>query len=44
MVRTITFVSDPYPGSTSDKDIVSHCGLVEKLHRGDLVLADKGFL
>ena len=41
---TITFVSDPYPGSTSDKAIVAHCGLVQKLHRGDLILADKGFL
>lgn len=40
----ITFVSNLYPGSTSDKAIVAHCGILEQLECGDLILADKGFL
>jgi len=40
----ITFVSNLYPGSTSDKKIVSHCGILSLLEPGDLILADKGFL
>ncbi|XP_060875284.1 uncharacterized protein LOC132948692 [Metopolophium dirhodum] len=40
----ITYASKLYPGSTSDKKIVSHCGVLEILQPGDLVLADKGFL
>lgn len=40
----VTFVSELYPGSTSDKKITQHCGLLQKLEAGDLVLADKGFL
>ncbi|XP_072159647.1 uncharacterized protein [Bemisia tabaci] len=39
-----TFSSQLFPGSTSDKEIVRNCGLLEKLKPGDLVLADKGFL
>jgi len=40
----ITFVSKLYPGSTSNKKIVSHCGILSLLEPGDLILADKGFL
>lgn len=40
----ITFVSKLYPGSTSDKKIVSHCGILSVLEPNDLILADKGFL
>ena len=40
----ITYVSNLYPGSRSDKAIVQHCGILNQLAPGDLVLADKGFL
>jgi len=40
----ITFVSQLYPGSTSDKAITQHCGIIDQLEAGDMVLADKGFL
>lgn len=40
----ITFVSKAYPGSTSDKKIVEHSGILNQMHHGDLILADKGFL
>jgi len=40
----ITYISDCYPGSISDKAIVQDCGIVEQLVPGDMVLADKGFL
>ena len=40
----ITFISNLYPGSTSDKAIVKHCGILEQLQPGDLILADKGFI
>ncbi|XP_008184786.1 uncharacterized protein LOC103309892 [Acyrthosiphon pisum] len=40
----ITYASKLYPGSTSDKKIVGHCGVLNILEPGDLVLADKGFL
>ncbi|XP_072040085.1 uncharacterized protein [Amphiura filiformis] len=40
----ITYVSNLYPGSRSDKAIVQHCGVLSQLVPGDLVLADKGFL
>jgi len=39
----ITYDSKLYPGSTSDKKIVNHCGVLEILQPGDLVLADKDF-
>lgn len=41
---TLTYCSNLYPGSVSDKMIVKHCGILTQLERGDLVLADKGFL
>lgn len=40
----VTYASRFYPGSTSDKKIVEHCGITSQLHIGDCVLADKGFL
>lgn len=40
----VTYASRFYPGSTSDKRIVEHCGITAKFHIGDCVLADKGFL
>lgn len=40
----LTYASRFYPGSTSDKKIVEHCGITFQLRIGDCVLADKGFL
>jgi hypothetical protein len=40
----ITFVSDLYPGSISDKEITRNSKLMDKMETGDLILADKGFL
>ena len=40
---TITFVSDLFYGSESDKSITQRSGLLEQLQPGDLVVADKGF-
>ncbi|KAL2086789.1 hypothetical protein ACEWY4_017848 [Coilia grayii] len=39
----ITFVSDLYGGSTSDKAITADCGVLQHLEPGDMVMADKGF-
>jgi len=38
------FVSDVYPGSKSDEDIVSESGILAHAHRGDRWLADTGFI
>nr|CAH7749502.1 unnamed protein product [Callosobruchus chinensis] len=40
----ITYASNLYPGSVSDKKIVPHSGILDQLKAGDLVIADKGFL
>ena len=40
----ISFVSDLYPGSLSDKAIVQKCGILSHLIAGGLNLAYKGFL
>ncbi|XP_029348362.1 uncharacterized protein LOC103310650 [Acyrthosiphon pisum] len=40
----VTFVSDFFPGSTSDKTITLKSGVLSQLEPGDLILADKGFL
>jgi len=32
-----------YPGSTSDKKIEGHCGILSLFESGDLILAEKGF-
>ncbi|KAK0131456.1 hypothetical protein N1851_033859 [Merluccius polli] len=39
----ITFASDLYGGSTSDKVITADCGVLQQLEPGDMVMADKGF-
>ena len=41
----ITFVSQLYPGSLSDKEIVSRCGILhpELWEKGDSIMADRGF-
>ena len=39
----ISFVSECYEGSISDKRLVEVSGLLEKLEPGDEVMADKGF-
>ena len=40
----ISFVSDCYKGSISDKKLVEVSGLLQKLEPGDEIMADKGFL
>ena len=40
----ITYASGLFPGSTSDKQIVRHCGILNVMEPGDLIIADKGFL
>ena len=40
----ITYVSNLYPGSTSDRVIVENSGILHNFKAGDLILADKGFL
>ena len=39
----ITFASDLYGGTASDKAITADCGLLQHLQPGDMVMADKGF-
>ena len=40
---TISYVSQPWGGRTSDKFLTENCGILNKLLPGDLVLADCGF-
>ena len=40
----VTFVSDLYAGSVSDKQITNLSGLVDLCEVGDAIMADKGFL
>jgi len=40
----ISFVSDCYKGSISDKKLVEVSGLLDKLEPGDKIMANKGFL
>ena len=40
---SVTFVSDLYEGSITDRDIVEQSGLPNLLEEGDSVMADKGF-
>ena len=39
----LVYCSELYPGSTSDAAIVDHCGILDMLKPGDMILADKGF-
>ena len=40
----ITYCSNLFPGSVSDKAIVQESGILSHFKSGDLILADKGFL
>ena len=40
---SVCFISDMYGGSISDKEITSKSGFIDKLQRGDEVMADRGF-
>ena len=40
----VSFVSDLWAGSISDKQIVIESGLLDKCEQGDAIMADKGFL
>ena len=39
----MSYVSDTWGGRTSDKYFTEHCGILNRLHPGDVVLADRGF-
>ena len=40
----ISFVSQTYEGSISDRKLVEQSGLLKMLEPGDEIVADKGFL
>ena len=40
---SICFISKGWGGRVSDKVITSKCGFMQKLCRGDAVMADRGF-
>ena len=39
----VVYVSDLYPGNSSDVAIVEHSKMLSQMKPGDLILADKGF-
>ena len=40
---SVSFISKAWGGRTSDKYIAEHCGILDKILPGDIVLADRGF-
>uniref|UniRef100_A0ABD2WZ61 DDE Tnp4 domain-containing protein n=1 Tax=Trichogramma kaykai TaxID=54128 RepID=A0ABD2WZ61_9HYME len=40
----ISYISEPYGGSTSDRQIIEHSDLRQKCESGDVILADKGIM
>lgn len=40
---TVSFISKAWGGRTSDKFITEHCGYLNNILPGDLILADRGF-
>ncbi|XP_031358904.1 uncharacterized protein LOC116182512 isoform X1 [Photinus pyralis] len=40
----VSFISDLYPGRSSDKEIFNSCGILQLLEPGDSVMADKGYV
>lgn len=40
---TVSFISKAWGGRVSDKYITEHCGFLNKIQAGDLILADRGF-
>ncbi len=40
---TLTFISELYAGSVSDKELTRLCGILNLVEPGDAVMADKGF-
>lgn len=40
---TISFLSKAWGGRASDKFMTEHSGFLDRLHPGDLILADRGF-
>lgn len=39
----VIFISDAFPGSISDREIIIKSGILEKFKEGEAVMADKGF-
>ena len=39
----VTFVSDLYPGSISDKELTRHSGILDLLEEADSIMAVRGF-
>jgi len=40
---TVAYISEAWGGRVSDKYLTEHCGILQKLLPGDIVLADRGF-